>query len=523
VGELKENCYILSDSGTSAALVIDPGAEPDRITRMLREHGLKLAGILVTHAHSDHLGAVEPLWKSTGAPVWIHEADANAARGLCPKVKFKTLKQDGVLRMPPFEVVIIHVPGHTPGSICVKWKNRLFSGDTLFFESVGKAEKMDSFATAIREKLWALDDTTTVYPGHGPTTSIAHERQYNPYLRDEFPAPTSSIQWVEDYSAALARAKREKAPLLLFLTVKQWPCAQGYTDQVFQDLAVSTLLARTVNCRIDLQTQPSFAERFGLSITPAKIPAVVFLDDAATSLDLLEKPSAQTLAAAGRSILGGSRPLERLRTLEQKPGKTAGDYMEMGQYLKDRMQMEKAIFYFETARSVSSKNTPAAIRAERALLDAYAETDACGDAIETADALLSRSSGLTQDELAQILFRKCTLLYKKKDYAGCRALLGEFMKKHGAQYSIHQALLLTGLCYLAEGDYKMADDALCKAGNGAPEDVQAKALYLRGYCHLIQQEYGAARDLFVKLGEEHPDSEWARKAASYVEKLAGQK
>jgi glyoxylase-like metal-dependent hydrolase (beta-lactamase superfamily II) len=201
VGLLECNCSIFGDEASREAIVVDPGDDVAEIQRALARHGLRVTAIVVTHAHIDHIGGAHALKAATGAPVYLHASDlalyeqigAQAAwLGLPPpeRAAIDVSARDGDrLRLGEAEFHLLHTPGHTQGSICL-WipsANKLVAGDTLFRESIGRTDLPggDSrrILVSIREKLLALPDTAEVVPGHGPGTTIGHEKEFNFFLR----------------------------------------------------------------------------------------------------------------------------------------------------------------------------------------------------------------------------------------------------------------------------------------------------------------------------------------------------
>ncbi len=196
VGPIEANCYIV-DCG-SGALVVDPGEEGERILRKVRELGLSVEAIVNTHGHFDRLGANAALVEGTGAPLMIHpadllllrSADENAAYfGLSiePSPEPDILLDEGdTIEAGDTTFTVIHTPGHSPGGICLICDGCIFTGDTLFADSVGRADlpggSLEVLLESIRQKLLILDDELTVYPGHGPETSLGREKSFNPFL-----------------------------------------------------------------------------------------------------------------------------------------------------------------------------------------------------------------------------------------------------------------------------------------------------------------------------------------------------
>ena len=198
VGSLGVNCYILHEEGHDEAVVIDPGGSEEAVWMHISAEGLTLKAILNTHAHADHIGAVDFLREKTGAKFYLHEADApmllDARKNLSAfmgmpivtKPADVLLKGGEVLDICHMKFTVLHTPGHSPGGVCYLMEDRVFSGDTLFAESVGRTDFPGSSAkdlmTSVREKLLVLPDEIKVYCGHGPETTIGHERKYNPYI-----------------------------------------------------------------------------------------------------------------------------------------------------------------------------------------------------------------------------------------------------------------------------------------------------------------------------------------------------
>lgn len=198
VGPLGTNCYLVISSRDKQAMVIDPGGNPEAILRVLREHAATLTHIVNTHGHADHIAACGLLAAATGAQVYIHEADAamltNPQRNLSLFIGENVvlspadvlLQADDRLQVGQLLFTVLHTPGHTPGGISLYGEGVLFSGDTLFAESVGRTDfpggSPEQLLASIREKLFPLPDDTKVFPGHGPQTTIGWEKQHNPFI-----------------------------------------------------------------------------------------------------------------------------------------------------------------------------------------------------------------------------------------------------------------------------------------------------------------------------------------------------
>ena len=195
-GILSSNCYIIGDGGEGA--VIDPGVKSPEIMAVLESEGLRLKYIILTHVHLDHIIYMEDLRQHYGAPVLVHRLDADAlgdpmrnGAGLFGlKTVFKAadicLEHGDVHMTGGQRLEIIHTPGHTAGSICIKAGGSLFTGDTLFRQGIGRTDleggNTKDIMESLANRLMSLGDETKVYPGHGTQTTIGYERRNNPYL-----------------------------------------------------------------------------------------------------------------------------------------------------------------------------------------------------------------------------------------------------------------------------------------------------------------------------------------------------
>jgi glyoxylase-like metal-dependent hydrolase (beta-lactamase superfamily II) len=206
VGALGCNCTIVACPETSEALVIDPGDEAPRVLRELAAAGVRAVKIVHTHAHFDHVMGTAEVASATGAEVLLHRDDRwlydhtlmqTALFGLSrpgetpPPPPTRELGGDEALGFGRREARALHTPGHTPGSLCLYTEHAgeaplLFAGDTLFRGSIGRTDlwggSFDDIRRSIRQRLLTLPDDTVVIPGHGPETTIAAEREDNPYV-----------------------------------------------------------------------------------------------------------------------------------------------------------------------------------------------------------------------------------------------------------------------------------------------------------------------------------------------------
>lgn len=198
VGPFEVNCYLLHDG--AEAVVVDPGAEGDRILDRVDETGATVEAIFLTHGHMDHVTAVADVREATGAPVWLHpddeaiyeQAPDHAARFMgtsieAPPAPDRAL-EPGAWSMGPVEGEILPTPGHTPGGVTLHLADEGLAlvGDVLFAGGIGRTDLGGDRATlmaSIEEVLMELPDETRVLPGHGPETTIGREREVNPFLR----------------------------------------------------------------------------------------------------------------------------------------------------------------------------------------------------------------------------------------------------------------------------------------------------------------------------------------------------
>jgi hydroxyacylglutathione hydrolase len=202
VGPVAENSYVFRRDGSDRALIVDPGDEPDKLLGAIYALGVTLDGILLTHTHFDHVGAVAPVAKATGAEVWVPEkeafvlADINSFvswPGFGPFESYEaehTLEGGERLELAGFEIDVLFTPGHSAGHVTfsIPEEEAVFSGDVLFQGSVGRTDLPGGDWDTLLESLRTLIDTlpadTTVYPGHMGITRLGAERATNPFLAE---------------------------------------------------------------------------------------------------------------------------------------------------------------------------------------------------------------------------------------------------------------------------------------------------------------------------------------------------
>jgi glyoxylase-like metal-dependent hydrolase (beta-lactamase superfamily II) len=181
VGSIDTNCYLIWDKDGLAA-IIDPAEESSLITEKISELNLDVRKILVTHGHWDHIGAVKSFSYKYDVKVYLHNDDREA---LPEDINVETVKDGDKISVGRNVFEIIHTPGHTPGSLCIKSGDNLFAGDTLFNGSVGRTDLPGGSTKELMrslDKLIKLPDKVVVYPGHGAITTMESEKKINPYL-----------------------------------------------------------------------------------------------------------------------------------------------------------------------------------------------------------------------------------------------------------------------------------------------------------------------------------------------------
>ena len=202
VGSVAENCFIFRRDRSDRALIVDPGEEAPKLLQAIEQLGLQLEAILLTHTHFDHVGAVAPVAKATGAEVWVPELEKPVLADIMSFVPWPgfgpfesydaehTVAGGERLELAGFEIDVLFTPGHSPGHVTysIADEQALFSGDVLFQGSVGRTDlpggDWGTLLASIRELVDSFPPETTVYPGHMGITTLDAERASNPFLAE---------------------------------------------------------------------------------------------------------------------------------------------------------------------------------------------------------------------------------------------------------------------------------------------------------------------------------------------------
>jgi hydroxyacylglutathione hydrolase len=199
-GVFQENCYLLGETGSSDAVIVDPGEEAERFLEEAAARKVSIREIWLTHAHIDHIMGVEAVQRETGAPISLHPDDRPLYDGLVRQgVMFglrltpapppdRSFHHGQQLRLGATTFEVRHLPGHSPGHVVFVAPGMVLGGDVLFQGSIGRTDLMGgdlpTLLAGIRQQLLTLPDETVIYPGHGPATTVGRERSTNPFLVD---------------------------------------------------------------------------------------------------------------------------------------------------------------------------------------------------------------------------------------------------------------------------------------------------------------------------------------------------
>jgi len=197
IGPIQVNNYLVIDEKTRDAALIDAGGDWEKTLRLAKNNNANIKYVLNTHGHFDHTAGDFDIKQKTGAKVFVHKDDMYFVENLKSHLElhdmptFETpqideyLEDGQIIKVGNLEFKVIHTPGHSEGAVCFLVDNVLFSGDTLFANSAGRTDlpggSYEKLKTSVH-KLFILDDSVKVYPGHGPSTSIGHEKENNPFF-----------------------------------------------------------------------------------------------------------------------------------------------------------------------------------------------------------------------------------------------------------------------------------------------------------------------------------------------------
>jgi glyoxylase-like metal-dependent hydrolase (beta-lactamase superfamily II) len=201
-GAFAENCYLLACAATNAGILVDPGAATPQMLAEGRRLGVAVEAIVLTHAHIDHVEGLSLAKQETGAPIWLHPDDAELYRNAPVQAQWFGLRMDPLppvdhalvpgemVRFGECEMEIRFAPGHAPGHVILVGDGVAVVGDVIFSGSIGRTDlpggDLQTLMRSIREQVLTLPDATTLHTGHGPDTTVGHERVSNPFITGTF-------------------------------------------------------------------------------------------------------------------------------------------------------------------------------------------------------------------------------------------------------------------------------------------------------------------------------------------------
>ncbi len=198
-GVYAANCYVVGCSESKKGVIIDPGGSADEVLKKVNKYELDIEYILLTHAHGDHIGGIIKIKEQLEKPIVLHKEDSelllDSKKNLSNMMSIDNIEMEAdkcvcdgdILNFGNKEIEIIHTPGHTPGGMCIKIDNYIFTGDTLFARSIGRTDlfggSYEKLIKSIKEKLLVYDDEVKLLPGHGPATTIGSEKRENSFIK----------------------------------------------------------------------------------------------------------------------------------------------------------------------------------------------------------------------------------------------------------------------------------------------------------------------------------------------------
>jgi hydroxyacylglutathione hydrolase len=197
-GPFQVNSYLVYDSSARSGIIIDPGSEIEDLCALIERDRIQLNAILCTHGHIDHVAGVNEVKAKFGIPLWMNRGDDELLATLPQQARMFGVKSPGsvlidyelssvgTVEIGGMQIILLHTPGHSRGSLSFVIGDAVFSGDTLFNFSIGRTDlpggNYEDLITAIEDKLFGLPDKTRVYSGHGPETTIGKEKEFNPFF-----------------------------------------------------------------------------------------------------------------------------------------------------------------------------------------------------------------------------------------------------------------------------------------------------------------------------------------------------